>query len=129
MRCLDKSGNLSAGTSTGGLIMKNNGRISDSSVIGAGTYANNKTCAISCSGHGETIIKTLFAHSIHSQMFNANISLEKAIQNVFDHYSDIIKFNVGLISIDANANIFVKYNSNIMFYGYKSNRIETRTSF
>ncbi len=126
---LDKRGNLSAGTSTGGLIIKKQGRISDSSIIGAGTYANNNTCALSCSGHGETIIKTLFAHSIHSQMSILNVPLNEAVKNVFIANKDYIKYNIGMIGIDSQANIVVDYNSEIMFYGFKSTRTNTKTFF
>ena len=74
---LDIHGNLAAGTSTGGMSNKKFGRIGDSPIIGAGTYANNNTCAVSCTGHGEYFIRYAVAHDISALMEYKNMSLEK----------------------------------------------------
>ncbi len=115
---LDNKGNLASGTSTGGLIYKYNGRISDVCIIGAGTYANNSTCAISCSGHGESIIRHLISFSIHSIIFHLNKDLSKALEQIFTENK--FQYNLGVIGIDKNGFVKIKYNSSFMFYSYKS---------
>jgi len=86
---LDKDGNLTAGTSTGGMTNKRFGRIGDSPIIGAGTYANNASCAISCTGHGEFFIRLGVAKDISSMMEYQNISLEEASNKVIDKLTKI----------------------------------------
>jgi len=79
---LDMCGNLAAGTSTGGIVNKEFNRIGDSPLIGSGTYANNKTCAVSCTGHGEDFIKIVAAHDVSAQMEYKNLSLTEATDEV-----------------------------------------------
>ena len=79
---LDKEGNLAAGTSTGGMTFKRNGRIGDSPVIAAGTYADNNSAAISCTGHGEFFIRTAVAHDICARVEHGGASLEEAARAV-----------------------------------------------
>ena len=78
--CLDKAGNLGAGTSTGGMTNKRFGRVGDSPIIGAGTYANNETCAVSCTGDGEYFIRTVVAHDVSAQMQYGGKSLAQAAE-------------------------------------------------
>lgn len=75
---LDIDGNIAAATSTGGMTNKKFGRVGDSPVIGAGTYANNETCGVSCTGHGEYILKSVLSHDIHAHMKHGKLSLKDA---------------------------------------------------
>jgi beta-aspartyl-peptidase (threonine type) len=112
---LDKDGNLAAATSTGGMTNKKWGRIGDSPVIGAGTYANNDTCAISCTGHGELFIRAVVAHDISCLMEYKGLSLEAAC-NVLVH-DKLVKIGGegGLVAIDAHGNIAMPFNSEGMY--------------
>ncbi|MCH8126403.1 isoaspartyl peptidase/L-asparaginase [candidate division KSB1 bacterium] len=110
---LDKNGNLAAATSTGGLTNKKYGRLSDSSQIGCGNYANNKTCAVSCTGTGEEFIRHVVAYDIHSQMFYKGLSLEQAAHNVV--HQTLKPDDGGIIAVDNLGNIVFDYNSVGMF--------------
>src|SRR5204862_1756080 len=76
--CLDRAGNLAAGTSTGGISNKRFGRVGDSPIIGAGTYADNETCAVSCTGDGEYFIRAVVAHDVSAMMQYGGKSVEAA---------------------------------------------------
>ncbi len=106
---LDKNGNLAAATSTGGLTNKKYGRLSDSSQIGCGNYANNKTCAVSCTGTGEEFIRHVVAYDIHSQMFYKGLSLKEAANNVV--HQTLKPDDGGIIAVDNLGNIVFDYNS------------------
>lgn len=112
---LDKYGNLYAGTSTGGLMNKKYNRIGDSPVIGAGTYANNKTCAISCTGTGEDFIKTVAAKTVSDLMEYKGMSLEQATNELIHVQFLQITGDGGLIAVDKNGNISFQYNTDGMF--------------
>ncbi len=112
---LDSHGNLAAGTSTGGMTNKKFGRIGDSSIIGAGTYANNKTCAISCTGHGELFIRTVVAHEVSSLMKYKGLSLANACDEVVMKQLVDIKGEGGLIAVDAKGNVAMPFNSEGMY--------------
>jgi len=112
---LDKKGNLSAGTSTGGMTNKKFGRIGDSPIIGAGTYADNNSCAVSCTGHGEYFIRLGIAKDVSSLMLYKGFSLDKASSNVIYKKLESLKGKGGLISIDKNGNISMKFNTAGMF--------------
>lgn len=114
----DSSGNIAAGTSTGGMTNKKFGRIGDSPVIGAGTYANNKTCAISCTGHGEPFIKAVAAHDVSCIMDYKNKSLYDAMHEVV--HEKLIKLGGegGMIGIDAKGNVSMQFNSVGMYRAY-----------
>jgi len=88
---LDKNGNLAAGTSTGGMMNKKYGRVGDSPIIGAGTYANNNTCAVSCTGHGEYFIRNVVAYDIAALMDYKGWSVEKAAKYVVQEKLNEIK--------------------------------------
>ncbi len=116
---LDKNGNLAAGTSTGGLEMKHWGRVGDSPIVGAGTYADNRTCAVSCTGEGEFFIRTSAAFHVHAGMQYAGKNLEEAAKNVLNEIESI-EGSGGLIAIDKNGNITMQCTTEAMYRGYKT---------
>ncbi|TAD95211.1 MAG: isoaspartyl peptidase/L-asparaginase [Bacteroidetes bacterium] len=125
---LDQYGNLAAGTSTGGMNNKKYGRVGDTPIIGAGTYANNETCAISCTGHGEFFIRAVVAYDISALMEYKNLSLKKASEKVV--LEKLVKMGGegGLIAIDKNGNVSLPFNSEGMYRGYKKANGELKTA-
>ncbi len=123
----DKYGNLAAGTSTGGLMNKKYDRIGDSPVVGAGTYADNKTCAISCTGTGEDFIKTVAAKTVADMMEFKGLTLAEATQEMIHVRFKEITGDGGMIAIDKNGNISFQYNTDSMFRAKvdASGKIET----
>ena len=117
---LDLFGNLAAGTSTGGMTNKKYGRVGDSPMIGAGTYANNKTCAVSCTGHGEYFIRSVVAYDISCLMEYKGFSLKEACDLVVYKKLVDIRGEGGLIALDSNGNIELPYNSEGMYRAKKS---------
>ncbi|MCE3278173.1 MAG: isoaspartyl peptidase [Bacteroidetes bacterium] len=115
---LDKYGNLAAGTSTGGMTNKKYGRVGDSPIIGAGTYANNKTCAVSCTGHGEFFIRSVVAYDVSALMEYKGLSLADAANEVIMKKLVSLGAEGGLIAIDAKGNITMPFNSAGMYRGY-----------
>ncbi|MBA3648453.1 MAG: isoaspartyl peptidase/L-asparaginase [Chitinophagales bacterium] len=115
---IDRYGNLAAGTSTGGIVNKNFGRIGDSPLIGCGTYANNKTCAVSCTGHGEDFIRNVVAYDISALMQYRIISLHDAANYVIKTKLTQKKGRGGCIAIDRSGHIEMPYNTEGMFRGY-----------
>lgn len=114
---LDAEGNLAAATSTGGLTNKRFGRIGDSPIIGAGTYANNETCAVSCTGHGEYFIRSVVAFDIHALMLYKKWSLKQASEKVVMKKLVKMKAEGGIIAIDRKGNICMPFNSEGMYRG------------
>jgi len=116
---LDKEGNIAAATSTGGMTNKRYGRIGDSPVIGAGTYANNRTCAISCTGHGEPFIRAVTAYDVSCLMEYKGLTLEEAMHVVV--HDKLLKLDGegGMIGIDAKGNAAMLFNSEGMYRGIK----------
>jgi beta-aspartyl-peptidase (threonine type) len=117
---LDLSGNLAAATSTGGMTGKRWGRVGDSPIIGAGTYANNSSCAVSATGHGEYFIRTVVAHDICAQVEYLKIPLAQAIENVLNGKMKKLGGNGGVIAIDTAGEIVLEFNSEGMFRGVRS---------
>ena len=115
---LDKSGNLAAGTSTGGMTNKWAGRIGDSPIIGAGTYANNNTCAISSTGDGEYFIRLAVAHDISSLMAYQARPIEEAARLVIMNKLKELGGSGGVIGIDRQGNMTLMFNSSGMYRGY-----------
>ncbi len=115
---LDKYGNLAAGTSTGGMTNKKYNRIGDSPIIGAGTYANNNTCAVSATGHGEFFIRYTVAHDISALMEYKNMSLDDAANLVINQKLVNAGGTGGIIAVDKNGNISMTYNTNMMFRAF-----------
>jgi len=117
---IDIHGNLAAGTSTGGMTNKKYGRVGDSSIIGAGTYANNNTCAISCTGHGELFIRSVVAYDISCLIEYKGLNLKQACDLVVMDKLVKIGGEGGLIALDNKGNIELPFNSEGMYRAKKS---------
>lgn len=118
---LDLHGNLAASTSTGGMTNKKYGRMGDSPVIGAGTYANNNTCAISCTGHGELFIRSVVAYDISCLIEYKGLSLKEACDIVVHDKLVKIGGEGGLVAIDKYGNIEMPFNSEGMYRACRNN--------
>ena len=116
----DINGNIAAATSTGGMTNKQYGRIGDSPLIGIGTYANNKTCAISCTGHGEPFIKAVAAYDVSCLMEYKGMSLQDAMNEVVNSKLPKLEGEGGMIGVDANGNMALLFNSAGMYRGARS---------
>lgn len=115
---VDRQGNICAATSTGGMTNKKWGRIGDSPVIGAGTYANNNTCGFSGTGHGEYYIRTAAAHDVSALMEYKNLSVEEAAQTVMDKITKMDALG-GMIAMDRFGNVAMPFNTSGMYRGYR----------
>ena len=115
---LDKNGNLAAGTSTGGMTNKKYNRIGDAPIIGAGTYANNNTCAVSATGHGEYFIRWTVAHDISALVEYKGLTLNEAAELVVNDKLVKAGGSGGVICIDKTGNISMPFNSEGMFRAY-----------
>ena len=115
---LDKHGNLAAGTSTGGMTNKKYGRVGDSPIIGAGTYADNNTCAISATGHGEYFIRAAVTHDISARMAYGGLSLQDAADAVIQKKLVEMKGTGGVVAIDADGNVAYSFNTAGMYRGH-----------
>lgn len=115
---LDKNGNLAAGTSTGGMTNKRYNRVGDVPIIGAGTYANNNTCAVSATGHGEYFIRWTVAHDISALMEYKGLSLAEASELVVNDKLVKAGGSGGVICVDRSGNVSMPFNSKGMFRGY-----------
>lgn len=120
----DMSGNVAAATSTGGMTNKKWGRIGDSPIIGAGNYANNTTCAVSCTGSGEYFIRGVVAYDVSCLMEYKGMSLEDAANEVIHHRILNLGGDGGLIAVDALGNIAMPFNTEGMYRGYRKSRGE-----
>ncbi|HVX28233.1 MAG TPA: isoaspartyl peptidase/L-asparaginase [Parafilimonas sp.] len=116
----DKNGNIAAATSTGGMTNKKYGRIGDSPLIGCGTYANNKTCAISCTGHGEMFIRAVAAYDVSCLMEYKNMSLTDAMDLVVNKKLVAFGGEGGMIGVDAEGNYAMLFNSAGMYRAVKT---------
>jgi beta-aspartyl-peptidase (threonine type) len=116
----DQNGNIAAATSTGGMTNKKYGRIGDSPIIGAGTYANNLTCGISCTGHGELFIRAVAAYDVSCLMEYKGLSLQEAMEVVVHEKLMAIGGEGGMIGVDAQGNAALVFNSQGMYRGFKS---------
>ncbi len=112
---LDKHGNLAAGTSTGGMTNKKWNRIGDAPIIGAGTYANNATCAVSSTGWGEFFIRAVVAHDISALMEYKGLSLKEAAEEVIQKKVPALGGDGGIIAIDKDGNIVAEFNTTGMY--------------
>jgi beta-aspartyl-peptidase (threonine type) len=117
----DSKGNIAAATSTGGMTNKKYGRIGDSPLIGCGTYANNKTCAISCTGHGEPFIRAVAAYDVSCLMEYKGMSLQQAMDEVVHKKLMLMDGEGGMIGVDAAGNTAMVFNSAGMYRGFKNN--------
>ncbi|PKP26970.1 MAG: beta-aspartyl-peptidase [Bacteroidetes bacterium HGW-Bacteroidetes-2] len=116
----DQKGNLAAATSTGGMTNKKWGRIGDTPMIGAGTYANNKTCAVSCTGSGEFFIRGVVAYDVSCLMEYKGLTLQQAADEVIMNRVLSIGGDGGLIAVDAQGNIAMPFNTEGMYRGFKT---------
>ncbi|MEJ0105761.1 MAG: isoaspartyl peptidase/L-asparaginase [Bacteroidota bacterium] len=116
----DSEGNIAAATSTGGMTNKKYGRIGDSPLIGCGTYANNKTCAISCTGHGEPFIRGVAAYDVSCLMEYKGLSLHEAMQVVVHDKLVKLEGEGGMIGVDAQGNTALLFNSAGMYRGFRN---------
>jgi beta-aspartyl-peptidase (threonine type) len=115
---LDRQGNLAAATSTGGMTNKKYGRIGDAPIIGAGTYANNQTVAISCTGWGEYFIRLGMAKTISDMMEFGKMNLQKAAGEMINHRLPALGGDGGLIAVDKNGNISLPFCTEGMYRGF-----------
>jgi len=115
---LDNAGNITAGTSTGGMTNKRYNRIGDSPIIGAGTYANNATCGVSSTGHGEYFIRYAVAHDISAMMEYKNVSLQEAAHAVINEKLKAAGGTGGVVALDGKGNIAMPFNTAGMYRGY-----------
>ncbi|MDW7695464.1 isoaspartyl peptidase/L-asparaginase [Flammeovirgaceae bacterium SG7u.111] len=115
---LDQYGNIAAGTSTGGMTNKKWGRIGDAPIIGSGTYANNETCGVSATGHGEYFIRAQVAHDISARMEYKGIPLQEAADEVVMKKLVEMGGSGGIIALDAKGNISMTFNSEGMYRGF-----------
>jgi beta-aspartyl-peptidase (threonine type) len=125
---IDKNGNIAAATSTGGMTNKKYGRVGDSPIIGAGTYANNKTCGVSATGTGEFFIRTLATHETSNLMQYKNLSLQESLDNVIKQIGDL-GGDGGMVALDKDANIAWSFNTEGMYRGYKKSNGENMVKF
>lgn len=120
----DKDGNIAAATSTGGMTNKKFGRIGDSPLVGCGTYANNNTCAISCTGHGEMFIRSVAAYDVSCLMEYKHFSLQEAMEKVVKDKLVRMGGEGGMIGVDASGNYAMVLNSAGMYRAAQSSRGE-----
>jgi beta-aspartyl-peptidase (threonine type) len=118
----DANGNIAAATSTGGMTNKKYGRVGDSPIIGAGTYANNKTCAISCTGHGEPFIKAVAAYNVSCLMEFKEMNLEDAMTETVMNKLKNMDGEGGMIGVDNEGNFSMIFNSAGMYRGVKNDK-------
>lgn len=117
---IDQYGNLAAGTSTGGLANKHPGRVGDSCIIGAGTYASNNTCAVSTTGQGEYFMRLLTAYDIAAQIEYKKASLAEAVQSSLKKLTTLGGLG-GIIALDSSGQMVVDFNTTGMYRGYVEN--------
>lgn len=115
---LDRHGNLAAGTSTGGMSGKMFGRVGDSPIIGAGTYADNSGCAVSCTGHGEYFIRFAVAHEINALMIHRDLPVESAADRVINQTLKAAGGSGGTIVLDAQGHFSAAFNTEGLYRGW-----------
>ena len=115
---MDQHGNLAAATSTGGMTNKKFGRIGDSPIIGCGTYANNKTCAVSCTGSGEYFMRGVVAYDVSCLMEYKGMTLQEACDTVIHDRLLKIGGDGGLIAVDSKGNVALPFNTEGMYRAY-----------
>lgn len=120
----DKDGNIAAATSTGGMTNKRWGRVGDSPIIGAGNYANNKTCAVSCTGSGEFFIRGVVAYDVSCLMEYKGLNLQDAASEVIQKRVLEIGGDGGLIAVDTKGNIAMPFNTEGMYRAFKTSTLD-----
>jgi beta-aspartyl-peptidase (threonine type) len=114
---VDRYGNLAAATSTGGMTNKRHGRVGDSPLIGAGTYANNESCAVSGTGHGEFFIRSVVAYDICALVHYKHLTLDSAVHEVIQNKLKRLGGEGGVIAVDPAGHLVMDFNSEGMFRG------------
>lgn len=122
----DQQGNIAAATSTGGMTNKRYGRIGDSSLIGIGNYANNQTCAVSCTGSGEFFIRGVVGYDVSCLMEFKGLSLQNACNEVVHNRLNSIGGDGGLIAVDSKGNLALPFNTEGMYRASKINNEESK---
>ena len=115
----DAEGHVAAATSTGGMTNKRFGRVGDSPLIGIGTFANDDTCAISCTGHGEPFIRCVAAYDLVARMRYGNLSLQEAAHKTAHEYLVAHQAEGGLIAVDGQGNIALPFNAQGMYRAWR----------
>ena len=123
---LDAQGNIAAGTSTGGMTNKKFGRVGDSPIIGAGTYADNRSCGVSCTGHGEYFIRAAAAHEVSALMRHKGWEVQRAADEVIKRIGEM-GGSGGLIALDGRGNVAMSFNTPGMYRGWSRTGVEGRT--
>ncbi len=124
----DQDGNIAAATSTGGMTNKRFGRVGDSPMIGAGNYANNTTCAVSCTGSGEYFIRGVVAYDVSCLIEHKGLSLKEAAEEVINNRMLKINGDGGLIAVDSKGNIAMPFNTEGMYRACKSSNAKEEIS-
>lgn len=124
---LDQHGDIAAGTSTGGMTNKRYGRVGDAPIIGAGTYADNKTCGVSATGHGEYFIRLGVARDIAAMMEYAGMTLQEASDSVVMKKLTTLGGDGGIVALDRQGNVSMTFNSAGMYRGYIRKKGEAKT--
>lgn len=125
----DRQGNLAAATSTGGWGTKMPGRIGDSPLIGAGTYADNRSCAVSCTGRGEDFIRTAFAKHLCMLVELNKLDIKNASSEALSYLIQAVNGEGGFISIDKNGDVGIAYTTEMIRYGYIEHEAEAHAGF
>jgi beta-aspartyl-peptidase (threonine type) len=125
---LDADGHLAAATSTGGMTNKRFGRVGDTAIIGAGTYADDQTCAISCTGHGEYFIRAVTAYDIACLMKYKGLTLGEACDEAVGHTLHELGGEGGLIAVDRMGNIALPFNSEGMYRAWITSESEAQVA-
>ena len=115
---MDRNGHLAAATSTGGMTNKQFQRVGDSPIIGAGTYANDAGCAVSCTGHGESFMRAVAAYDVHALMSYKRITLAEAVRIVVHEKLPPLNGDGGLIAVDRHGNVVLDFNCSGMYRGH-----------
>lgn len=126
---LDEHGNLAAATSTGGMTMKRQGRVGDSPIIGAGTYAKNGVCAVSCTGHGESFIRAVAAYHVCASVEYRGLSLQQAVREAIHERVGAMGGDGGMIAVDARGNVVMDFSSQAMFRAMRNSRGDEEVTF
>ena len=126
---LDQSGNLAAATSTGGMTAKRQGRVGDSPIIGAGTYAKNGVCAVSATGQGESFIRAVAAYHVCASVEYRGLSLEQALHETLHQKIRALGGEGGMIAVDAQGTVVMDFSSPAMFRAARDSRGKLEVAF
>jgi len=126
---LDEHGNLAAATSTGGMTMKRQGRVGDSPIIGAGTYAKNGACAVSCTGHGESFIRAVAAYHVCASLEYRGLTLKQAVHETLRERVAAMGGDGGIIAVDTHGNVVMDFSSQAMFRAMRNSRGDQEVAF